>query len=201
MDDIKRTTGIVNTAAIRFQWLGKVVYKDRRYAGTVLACSYKEAVEEILLDALTEWDISSPVSMDFLFDYVNKHPKSLSLELKDSLESIVERYALSKKYNDPTTAMDQCLIASKRLLKFLLGLGFAAKQVNLMGPKTDFPMAVPKWRRISVDYWKHHVVSVDNTVCDLTFRQFDPAGPYPFFTTVDEVKNKWKEISFESNPN
>ena len=198
MESIKQATGIVKTAAARFQWTGKVRYQNRSYTGDVLASCWDEALFEFLTDALTEWfGQTDNEKWKLLYEYTADHPNWFRLKLKDSLDTVITRYALSKKYNDPIIAMNQCIIASKRLKKFIEGLGFKAEAITLQGPREQLPEATSKWRKVSSDYWKHHVVAVDNRVYDLTFRQFDPNCPYPLITTLVELKKKWKEIYLE----
>ena len=194
MNQDKQATGLVKTAAARFQWEGKIRYKGRSYLGCVLATTYEEAVFEFLADALAEW-FGEASNQDGKIALLKAN--GFTLKLKDSLDTVITRYALSKKYNDPTTAENQCIIASNRLKKFIEGLGFEATQYMLKHPFEQFPQAVTKWRKVSSPYWKHHVIGVGNRIYDLTFRQFDPNSPYPFFTTLTEVKKKWKEIYLE----
>jgi hypothetical protein len=192
----------IKSANALFQWQGSFQYQDKKFQGNVVAKDYKDAVSKFINSAVQSWYGKSTAQQQKLLQaYIVEHPTKFNVKLKDPLPTVVKRYALSKKYQNPGVALDQCKIASRRLKEFLQKLGFDAVVLRLKGPKFGTEKALPKWRKLSQHGWIHYVVQVGNTIYDLTNRQFDPDCAYPLIQTRTELNKKWSEVTNEQERN
>ncbi len=174
---------MIKSASSLFQWEGSLKYGNTRFKTKLLARTYRTACVKLMVLAIEEWTSYSEDVFERVYEHVREYPKCLNL-----------RYALRKKYNDPSCSLDQCIIASNRLARFIRKLGFDVQVLTLTGPKFGVDQALPKWKRRQQIDWNHTVVQVGNTIYDLTDRQFSQDSPYPLITTLNEVQTKWDHI-------
>lgn len=90
----------------------------------------------------------------------------------------------------PTGSFDRCKKTSADYTAFLREHGVDAEWVQVVGPTTDLPDALPGWKALPQEHWQHYLTLVtapDGSAyyVDWTARQFDPAAGHPHVVEVD----------------
>lgn len=110
-----------------------------------------------------------------------------------SLEAIIQKHA-----DRVRTPFNRCHRASIELADELLRKGYPARVIRCSDLLTYAPRAHRKWIELgSQMYWTHYVVRVDDTVFDLTRRQFFPEAPNPFIQPITAFEAEWEEVEID----
>jgi hypothetical protein len=92
-------------------------------------------------------------------------------------------------------AIGKCKLVSYELTKYLRKRGLKAALVHVQGVKAG---VYPNPHRNYVDKprkdWSHYVVKVGHVTVDLSVRQFDTTLPYPYFSTLHEMRQQWDVV-------
>jgi hypothetical protein len=90
----------------------------------------------------------------------------------------------------------RCRETSLRLAEDLARRGVPVRVLRCSDGRMDAPQADRRWLalRNAPRSWVHYVVQVEDTVVDLTRRQFFPDSGHPHLSTSAELASEWLTI-------
>jgi hypothetical protein len=100
------------------------------------------------------------------------------------------------------TYYNACRAASYRLADDLMCHGHPAEILRCSGLKTDAPDADQRWHAVgNQSLWVHYLVRLEDTIIDLTRRQFFPGCGAPFYQSQAEFAAEWASFGpAQENP-
>jgi hypothetical protein len=100
------------------------------------------------------------------------------------------------------TYYNSCRAASYRLADDLMCHGHPAEILRCSGLKTHAPDADQRWHAVGQQsLWVHYLVRLEDTIIDLTRRQFFPDCAVPFYQSEADFTVEWDNFGpADQNP-
>ncbi len=118
--------------------------------------------------------------------------RELVEEFMKAAEKNVRRWFGSGTFDEICSEAGNCAMVSEQFSDWLHEKGVGAKTVTVHMAKNK---AWPKRAGVTPgsEDDAHTAVVIDNTVVDLTARQFDSSLPYPRVISLDKFRSEWAE--------
>jgi len=92
----------------------------------------------------------------------------------------------------------KCKKVSHGLADDLVINGYPAIVLRCSGYEGDAPNADKRWLDLAGKFWwVHYIVRIDETIYDLTRRQFHPSAPKISIQTPIDLKSEWNSVTVD----